>query len=68
MSESKNSKAKITAVSKYNAQNYEEIKLRVKKGEKNQIKNHATKYDNGSVNSFIKRAIDETMERDTKKG
>lgn len=48
---------------RYNAKVYEEIKVRVYKGEKEKIKAHAeTKGE--SVNGFIKRAIDETMERD----
>ena len=34
------------------------------KGKKAEIKSHADKYDNGSVNGFIKRAIDNQMERD----
>lgn len=49
---------------RYNAKVYEEIKVRVYKGEKDKIKAHAeTKGE--SVNGFIKRAIDETMERDS---
>jgi predicted HicB family RNase H-like nuclease len=49
---------------RYNAKVYEEIKVRVYKGEKEKIKAHAeTKGE--SVNGFIKRAIDETMERDS---
>lgn len=42
----------------------DEIKVRVPKGKKTEIKSHADKYDNGSVNGFIKRAIDNQMERD----
>ena len=52
---------------RYNAKAYDEIKLRVKKGEKELIKAHAETYDNGSVNAFIQRAIAETMERDNQK-
>ena len=49
---------------RYNAKAYDEIKVRVPKGEKDKIKSHAE--TNGeSVNGFIKRAIDETMQRDT---
>lgn len=48
---------------RYNAKAYDEIKVRVPKGEKDKIKSHAE--TNGeSVNGFIKRAIDETMQRD----
>ena len=42
----------------------DEIKVRVPKGKKAEIKSHADKSDNGSVNGFIKRAIDNQMERD----
>lgn len=51
------------ASAKYNAKTYEEIKVRVKKGEKEIIKKHAES-KNESLNGFINRAIDEAMERD----
>lgn len=58
------SKAQQKAVAKYMKNNYDELKIRVPKGEKDKIKAHAeTKGE--SVNGFVKRAIDETMERDT---
>lgn len=57
------SKAQQRAVSKYMKENYDEIKVRVEKGQKEIIKAHAEK--NGkSVNSFINEAITEKMERD----
>lgn len=57
------SKAQQKAVSKYMKNNYDEIKTRVPKGRKAEIKSHAE--SNGeSLNGFINRAIDETMERD----
>ena len=49
---------------RYNAKTYDEIKIRVNKGKKDAIKAHADSQGE-SVNSFIGRAIDETMERDT---
>lgn len=49
---------------RYNSKAYDEIKVRVTKGQKEKIKAHAAKKDGGSVNAFINRAIDETMERD----
>ncbi len=58
------SKAQQRAVSKYMKENYDEIKVRVDKGRKTEIKAHADRQGE-SVNSFINRAIDETMERDT---
>jgi len=57
------SKAQQKAVAKYMKNNYDEIKIRISKGRKEVIQAHAT--DKGeSVNAFIGRAIDETMERD----
>lgn len=48
---------------KYNAKAYDEIKVRVSKGQKNTIQAHA-QTQGESVNGFIGRAISETMERD----
>ena len=57
------SDAQRRAVAKYNLENYERIELRVPKGKKETIKAHAE--SNGeSVNAFINRAIEETLERD----
>ena len=56
-------KAQQKAVNKYMAENYDRVNLTMPKGRKDEIKAHAEK--NGeSVNAFINRAIDETMERD----
>ena len=55
------------AVAKYVKNHYDDIKLRVPKGQREIIKAHADEYDNGSVNAFIQRAISETMERDKTK-
>ncbi|GFI17816.1 MAG: hypothetical protein HFI43_04735 [Lachnospiraceae bacterium] len=60
------SKAQQKAVSKYMKQNYDEIKVRVDKGHKAEIKAHADLIGE-SVNSFIGRAINETMARDSQK-
>ena len=60
------SDAQRRAVAKYNAENYERLELRVEKGMKAKIKNHATVHDGGSVNAFLNRAITETMEHDDK--
>lgn len=57
------SKAQQKAVSKYMKENYDEIKVRMKKGKKETIKAHADAQGE-SVSGFINRAIDETMERD----
>jgi len=61
------SKAQQKAVSKYMKENYDEIKVRVDKGRKAEIKAHADSRGE-SVNGFINRAIDETMERDIEGG
>ena len=57
------SKAQQRAVSKYMKENYDEIKVRVPKGEKETIQAHAEAHSE-SVNGVINRAISETMERD----
>ena len=57
-------KAQQKAVTKYMKENYDEIKVRVEKGRKADIKAHADSQGE-SINAFIGRAIQETMERDT---
>ena len=59
----KNSKAKITANNKYNDKAYDRINIVVRKGTKTKIAEHAVQMD-GSLNAFINRAIEETMQRD----
>ena len=59
------SKAQQRAVAKYTKDHYDEIKVRVPDGTKNTIKAHADSKGE-SVNAFINRAIEETMERDNK--
>ena len=48
----------------WNKGHYDRIETIVPKGKKVRIKEHAEKRGE-SVNAFINRAIDETMERDT---
>lgn len=48
---------------RYNAKAYDEIKVRVGKGQKDMIQAHA-QAQGESVNGFIGRAINEAMERD----
>ena len=57
------SKAQQKAVSKYMKENYDVYQIRMPKGKKDTIKAHA-EAQGESVNGFINRAIDETMERD----
>ena len=61
------SEAQRRAVAKYNAANYDRIEVKTKKGRKDEIIAHAAR-GGESVNEFINRAIDETMERDAAKG
>ena len=61
------SKKQQACVNRYIAKTYDRINLTVKKGDKDVIKAHADKYDGGSVNAFIQRAIAETMARDEAK-
>lgn len=64
MAENKNSKARIEANNRYNAKAYDRINIAVPKGQKEIIKAHAEQ--NGeSINGFVNRAIDETMQRKT---
>lgn len=59
------SKAQQKAVAKYETENYDKCLLRMPKGKKEKIREHiiGTKE---SINKFINRAIDETIERDKK--
>lgn len=66
MAENKNSTARIKANNKYNAKAYDRINIAVPKGQKEVIKAHAEKQGE-TINGFVKRAINETMERDTAK-
>lgn len=54
------SKAQQKAVSKYMKENYDEVKVRVPKGRKDEIQIFAAQTGE-SVNGFIKRAIGEAM-------
>lgn len=57
------SEARRRANEKYNAKAYEEIKVRVNRGKKEEIKIYAESKGE-SLNGFINKAIDEKMERD----
>lgn len=63
MQEEKKKFDKVAYNNSYIAQAYDRINLTVPKGEKDRIKVHA-EARNESVNSFIQRAIKETMQRD----
>lgn len=57
------SKKQQACVNKYVKTNYDRVNVTFPKGKKDIIKAHAEKKGE-SVNAFINRAIDETMERD----
>ncbi len=56
-------KTSTTAKNRYNAKAYDQIPLRVPKGQKEIIQEHA-KTQGESTNAFITRAIRETMQKD----
>jgi len=56
-------KASAASKNKWNDKTYDRINLTVPKGKKEKIKEHAESRGE-SVNSFINRAIDETINRD----
>lgn len=60
---SRYSQAQNKATQKYIKNTYDEIKVRVPKGEKDRIREHAAERGE-SLNAFIIRAINETIERD----
>lgn len=59
----KASARKITYNNSYNRENYDEIKVIVKRGEREKIKDHAAARGE-SVNAFINRAIAGQLQRD----
>lgn len=56
-------KAQQKAVHKYVKAKYDRLEITMPKGKKDEIKTHAERQGE-SVNAFVNRAIDETMERD----
>ena len=57
-------KTSAASINKYKAKAYDRIGLEVPKGDKEKILNHATSHGE-SINGFIRRAIQNQMERDT---
>ena len=57
------SNANRRAVAKYKKENYDQIQLRVPRGDRDRLKNHAEAHGE-SLNAFINRAITETVSRD----
>ena len=64
MAENKNSAARIKANNRYNAKAYDRISIAIPKGRKADIQAHCEALGE-SVNAFVNRAINETMERET---
>ena len=62
-SSTKVSKAQQRATNKYIAKAYDRVNLTLPKGRKEEVKAHAEQRGE-SLNGFIQRAIDETMQRD----
>jgi predicted HicB family RNase H-like nuclease len=60
------SEAQRKATDKYIKNTFDEIKVRVSKGKKQFIEEHAKKNDD-SINGFITKAIDEKIERGVNK-
>lgn len=58
------SKAQQKAVAKYMKENYDVYQIRMPKGKKATIQAHAEQQGE-SLNAFINRAIDETMEKES---
>lgn len=58
-----NGKASTRAKNKYNAINYDNLRIIVPKGKKENIKEHAEKQGE-SINKFVNRAIDEAIQKD----
>ena len=56
-------KAQQKAVHKYVKAKYDRLEITMPKGKKDEIKTHAERQGE-SVNAFVNRAIDETLERD----
>lgn len=57
------SDANRRAVAKYKKENYDQIQLRVPKGDKDRLKQHAESQGE-SLNGFINRAISQTIQQD----
>lgn len=60
------SEALKRAIKKYDQEKIERVSMRVPMGKKSKIQEHAEKCGE-SLNAFLNRAVDETMERDNKK-
>lgn len=48
----------------YIKNNYDQVRFTVKKGKKEELKTHCSKFGYKSVNDFINKAVNEKIERD----
>lgn len=64
--EDKKSKPSTAAKNRYNAKAYDRLNVVVPKGRKAELQAHAERRGE-SLNGFIVRAVDETIERDNEK-
>lgn len=55
------------AKNKYNANNYDNLRIVVPKGQKDIIKQHTEAYGYNSINSFVNEAINDKMTQDKNK-
>ena len=56
-----NSQAKLRAVEKYNAKNYDRLTVRLKKDDMQALRDYV---GSGSINGFITQAIQEKIDRE----
>ncbi len=61
------SKAQQDAVNRYLSKTFDDIKLRVPKGKREEYKNQAALLGYESFNAFMIQAMEEKIERETKK-
>ena len=57
-------KASAKSKNKWNAENYDRINIMLPAGQKAILKDHAEKFYSGSVNAFVKQAINTQLEID----
>ena len=60
------SAAKLRAIKKYDTEKVDHIHLRLPKGKRAEIEKHIESTADNSVNGFVCRAINETIEKDNR--
>ena len=65
MSDNKeNKQTKTQYKNEFLKNNYDQVRFTVKKGKKEELKEHCSKFGYKSVNDFINQAVNEKIERD----